>query len=42
MGNEKHTDQAIVSKKGSFHVYYFTLAGTTRISWKTAIKDRQF
>ena len=40
-GSEKFADQAIVSKKGSFHVYYFTLAVGPKISWKAAIGDRK-
>ncbi len=40
-GNEKYSDQAIVSNNGSFHVYFFTRAETTRISWKTTMSEKQ-
>ena len=40
-GSEKYPDQAIISQKGSFHVYFFTLATNTKISWRQTIEENK-
>jgi len=36
-GNERYADEMVVSRNASFHLYYFTLAGTDKINIDTSV-----